>query len=302
MIISAYIVVFMIAAAVGWLFESIYGILRLGRWDRRGFLFGPLCPIYGVGVVAGLLAFNRPEVASGVVPVWAVFLASMAGSALLEYSVSLSMERLFGAVWWDYSDLPLNLNGRICLPASLLFGVGGVLVAYFVAPLFNTAYAQVPPVAFEVLALVFVGMLASDTTATLISLSDLMLKIMQMDEAVNTYADDKVQLLHEAVQQTSQGVKSSVGKAVDQTKGVGLLVLDRMESARDATTMKAERMASLPKAKIDDVAARLTLRERHLLRHIRRFGSEDLRNKAAALRLRLSERAASLAGRGEDDA
>jgi uncharacterized membrane protein len=120
---------FTAASLAGWLFESLYAIVRTGHWERRGFLYGPCCPIYGVGLVAAILLFDRPEVVSGDLPPWAVFVLSMCGSAVLEYTVSVAFENLFGAVWWDYSDMPLNLNGRICLPASLLFGLAGVVVA-----------------------------------------------------------------------------------------------------------------------------------------------------------------------------
>jgi hypothetical protein len=110
---------FTAASLAGWLFESLYAIVRTGHWERREFLYGPCCPIYGVGLVAAILLFDRPEVVSGDLPPWAVFVHSMCGSAVLEYTVSVAFENLFGAVWWDYSDMLLTLNGRICLPASL---------------------------------------------------------------------------------------------------------------------------------------------------------------------------------------
>ena len=64
---------------------------------------------------------------------WQVFLASATGSAVLEYSTSWVLEKLFHARWWDYSNIPLNLNGRICLPFALCFGTVGCLLYYFVS-------------------------------------------------------------------------------------------------------------------------------------------------------------------------
>ena len=149
--------------------------------------------------MVGFLLFDRPEVASGAFPVWGVFLASMAGSAVLEYGVSVALERLFGAVWWDYSNLPLNLNGRICLPASLLFGLAGLLVAYVGVLLAHEIAALVPATVFEVAALVAVGLLACDFTATVISLSDLMDKVAALDVSVNERADEQLQQTVEAL-------------------------------------------------------------------------------------------------------
>ena len=67
----------------------------------------------------------------GLTPEWyQVFLVSMVGSAILEYATSWTLERLFHARWWDYSNMPLNLNGRISVPSSVFFGLGGLLVVY----------------------------------------------------------------------------------------------------------------------------------------------------------------------------
>lgn len=301
MSVSAYIVFFGAASFIGWLFESFYSILQTGHWERRGFLFGPFCPIYGVGVVAGLILFDRPEIASGEIPAWVVFLASMAGSAVLEYTVSVALEKLFGAVWWDYSNMPLNLNGRICLPASLLFGAGGIAVAYVVAPFFSSACAQVPPIAFEIGALATIAMLACDTTATVISLSDLMNKITQMDKAFNGYADDKVVQLHEAVQQTSQGVKNGVDWTVNQAKDGGSIVIGHVRNVKDVTTRKTGAVISNQQARIKDIASRLTSRQIRLLNSIRRFRTEGLREEANALLSFLSTRSSGEEENDSDD-
>ncbi len=261
MSVSAYVVVFFVAAYFGWLFESTYSILHSGKWERRGFLYGPYCPIYGVGVVVWLLLFNRPEVASGEFPAWMVFFVSMCSSAVLEYSVSVILERQFGAVWWDYSDFPLNVNGRICLPASLLFGAGGLFVTYIVAPVVNGLYPLFPSSVLELLALINVALMAADTTATVVSLSDLMDKIEQLDRSANEHAEEKVQQISDAVQQRTQGVRQGVGKAVTHQQIM-----------------------------VNGIANRITAHQALLLGRIRRFRTDDLRDRANALRLLLSER------------
>lgn len=65
---SVYVAWFFVASCAGWLFESVYNVVRTGHWEKRGFLYGPFCPIYGVGVVVGFLLFDQPEVASGAFP------------------------------------------------------------------------------------------------------------------------------------------------------------------------------------------------------------------------------------------
>lgn len=190
-----------------------------GRWERRGFLFGPLCPIYGFGVVAGLLLFGGPGALMADFPAWAVFLVSMGGSAVLEYAVSVALERLFGAVWWDYSDLP-----AICLPASLLFGAAGVFIASVLVPLLNEAATRISPGVFEVLALVSVALVACDTTATVMILSDLKEKIVGIDESANGYASMRVEQAVGAVRSVSDRLNGGARKIIGRQGGLDYVV------------------------------------------------------------------------------
>ena len=86
---------------LGWVFESTYCAVTNGEWERRGFLFGPICPIYGISATLALLLFDNAAVSSGAFPPWAVFLVCAAGSAVIEYATSFALERAFGAVWWE---------------------------------------------------------------------------------------------------------------------------------------------------------------------------------------------------------
>lgn len=164
--VSRYFVWFVTYSVLGWVWESAYCTVRERTWENRGFLFGPACPIYGTGVAVGLACWEA-ALDAGVTPAWwQVFLLSMAGSAVLEYVTSWALERLFHARWWDYRDMPLNLNGRICLPASILFGLAGLLVAYvFYQPTVDVT-ARLAPVAVEALSLVLMAVLAADTAVT----------------------------------------------------------------------------------------------------------------------------------------
>ena len=119
---------FILYSILGWIYETIFCSVKTLKWDNRGMLIGPYCPIYGVGAVLDVL------VCSGLPNYGAVFLTCMLGSAVLEYTTSYTTEKLFHAVWWDYSDLPLNIKGRICLPCSLGFGAAGLIVLYGIHP------------------------------------------------------------------------------------------------------------------------------------------------------------------------
>ena len=111
---------FLFYSFCGWVYESILVSILERRPVNRGFLNGPLCPIYGVGAVGAVVVLG--QVHNPLV----VFLLSMVGASILEYVTSWVMEALFHARWWDYSDYKFNLNGRICLLGAFVFGVGGV--------------------------------------------------------------------------------------------------------------------------------------------------------------------------------
>ena len=128
MSVCAVFIWFVIYSIFGWIYESTYCTINERRWENRGFLYGPVCPIYGIGIIFIILMWHVAEARGIDLAWWQIFLCSFIGSIILEYSTHWALEKLFHAYWWDYSNMPLNVNGRICLPASLLFGMGGLAV------------------------------------------------------------------------------------------------------------------------------------------------------------------------------
>lgn len=122
--LATWFLIFIFYSFLGWLSEVIIGLIQRQRFVNRGFLIGPICPIYGTGAL--LLMFCL----SGLQNPALIFIGSITLSAILEYSVSYIMERLFHVRWWDYSEKTFNLNGRICLESLLFFGIGGSIIVY----------------------------------------------------------------------------------------------------------------------------------------------------------------------------
>ena len=112
----------------GWVWETIYCSIVERRPVRRGFLFGPACPIYGTGAIAVYVLLGHLES-----PV-AVFVAGALLATVIEYSTGRVLEERFGKRWWDYTDWPLNYRGLICPIASAVFGVFSVLVVFVIEP------------------------------------------------------------------------------------------------------------------------------------------------------------------------
>ena len=108
------------------------------RLVNRGFLNGPLCPIYGTGAILGVAILGN--VHNPII----IFLISMVGATILEYTTSWVMEQLFHARWWDYSNFRFNLQGRVCLLGALIFGLGGVGVVLGSQPYVERVTDMIP--------------------------------------------------------------------------------------------------------------------------------------------------------------
>ncbi len=191
--LSRYFVYFVIYSVMGWIYESIFCTIYSKKWENRGFLFGPLCPIYGAGGV-GITAIA--EFFDKVLKIdfrwWQIFIISFFGSIILEYCTSWVLEKLFHAYWWDYSDLPLNINGRVCLIYSCGFGVAGILVIEVIAPFTMFITSWMTPIMFEFFALVLMGIVAMDTAFTVAALSDFDRTIVELENTVNQYMEEFV--------------------------------------------------------------------------------------------------------------
>lgn len=127
--LSTLFLYFIVYSFLGWCVETTYCCAKERRWVARGFLFGPVCPIYGVGVLLMLLFFaplmDRPALF--------YFIATLVMTGW-EYLVGLFLELTTHIKYWDYSDMPLNLHGRVCLPVSLCWGTLSYMTLFFLHP------------------------------------------------------------------------------------------------------------------------------------------------------------------------
>ena len=130
--LAKYMIYFTFMGFIGYIYECIAMTLWLGRWDNRGSLYGPFIPIYGLGALEGSLFLIHclPEHTPLV-----VFLTGLIGSALLEYPIHYLIDKYLHQTYWDYSRSPLNLHGRICLPAAIGFGIGALVIICGINPM-----------------------------------------------------------------------------------------------------------------------------------------------------------------------
>lgn len=212
--ICGYVAWFGLFSVLGWVYECTYCAIKNRRWDNRGFLFGPVCPIYGVGVVSIVLALQAAgSLGCELTGWWQVFLVSFAGSMALEYATSWAMERAFHAYWWDYSNVPLNIRGRTCVPAGLLFGGGGLLAVYVLMPAMAQVSASVPEVALEACSYLVVLLMSVDATLTVTVLTDFEERVASADRSFN----DRAEAVTERVATTVSSAPGRIRGEVAQT-------------------------------------------------------------------------------------
>lgn len=127
---SLFFLLLMLYSFLGWCGEMVYCSLGQRRLcEKRGFLNGPVCPIYGHGALVVLLCLH-----GGCKNPLLTFLLGAVLTSLVEYITSFAMEKLFHMRWWDYSQYKFHLNGRICLLNSTLFGLASVFLCHFANP------------------------------------------------------------------------------------------------------------------------------------------------------------------------
>ena len=264
MIVAEYFIRFVFFSFLGWVYECIYCTIKSGGWENRGFLIGPICPIYGFGASITWYIFRDMDIFSNGLPgysqpAWKIFAVCAVGSAILEYSISFLLERIFNAKWWDYSDTPLNINGRICLPATCGFGVAGVLIVKYFFPWLDR-YDDVVlyhPLVNEVLALAFMLVIGMDIALTEASLTSLL------------------EILDEAQEKFDERMEAGVA-SISQMPG----------AVKERAVAGVETITSAP-ARLKDMTAkvpRLSWRQRYHLHSIKTFVKPQHRKRARQLR------------------
>ena len=164
-----YFLLFIIYACIGWAVDVIGTFIGNKKIINRGFLIGPYCPIYGV---AGLImGFTLARYESDPL---VLFIMSTLICSVIEYITSYVMEKIFHTRWWDYSHERFNLNGRICLSCSVLFGALGLLVVYFIHPFMLNLLYQIPYGILMIIGLVMLILFVTDIVISSVIISKFM--------------------------------------------------------------------------------------------------------------------------------
>lgn len=162
-----YFIYFLLFAFIGWLLETAFSFYSLGYFTKRGFLYGPLCPIYGFGALILIMFFSTYKRHNLKLFIYSAFVFSV-----FEYMVSFCMEALFSLKWWDYFQDFLNLNGRISIFYSFAWGIIAILFINFIYPFFkkklNIILSKIPYKLQITIVYILFGVFLTDTVLSCI--------------------------------------------------------------------------------------------------------------------------------------
>lgn len=183
----------MIYAFLGWCLEVVYSTVHTGKFINRGFLNGPYCPIYGVGMIIVIVLLEPFKIN---IPIF--FLGSVAITTILELVTGFVLERIFNQKWWDYSMQPFNLKGYVCLGQSLVWGLACIFVIYIFQPFVND----------------FIHLMSGDVGRALLMF---ILAVFTIDVAITILVLSKVKHYSRVLDEVGDRIKSlsdSVGKNI----------------------------------------------------------------------------------------
>lgn len=143
--------VFFLYSVLGYILEVSVTTKDIKKINlSRGFLIGPYIPIYGTGAIIISLLLTKYQT-----DLILLFVMGTIICTVLEYFTSYLMEKVYKLRWWDYTNEKYNLNGRVCLKNSILFGLGGVLIIKFINPLIEKLFTLTPNIVLIVLSVIF---------------------------------------------------------------------------------------------------------------------------------------------------
>ncbi len=173
---------FFIYCFIGWVWETMFVSVKEGKLANRGFLTGPVIPIYGVAATTMLIAFfnsfMKPYVTQeGVKSFVIIFVMGAVLASVVEYVTSYVMEKFFKVKLWDYSEFPLNIQGRVCLFPSLFWGLMAIVLVKGLHPLLLKRIERFPERPAEIVGYVIIGIFLFDLVSTIIATAELSKKI-----------------------------------------------------------------------------------------------------------------------------
>ena len=242
------VIIFALISFGGWVYETIYCSVAEGEFTKRGFLFGPTCPIYGIGAIAEWLVLG--QISNPII----VFIIGGLLATVIEYSTGLFLERRFKKKWWDYSMFKFNLHGRICPQASAVFGAFSVTSVFVLVPTMLNILMIFSKHTVSVVAFIVVTLYFLDTVASLLWNGP------TTHHKVEAAAQDASMKVEEAAQNASQKVSAAAQNASQKANAAAQKANAAAQNATLIATQKAQQVSQkvqVTKQKLDDTTQKV---------------------------------------------
>lgn len=260
------VLIFALISFGGWVYETIYCSVVEGEFTKRGFLFGPTCPIYGIGALAVWLVLGQ------ISNPFIVFIIGGFLATVIEYSTGLFLERRFKKKWWDYSMFKFNLHGRICPQASAVFGAFSVTSVFVLVPAMLNILMLFSRHTISVMAFIVVTLYFLDTVASLLwngptthhkveaAAQDASLRI---EEAAHNASHQVDAMAQSASQKVSAAAQNASQKANEAAQKANAAAQKANAAAQTATLLAAQKAkevsqkVQVTKQKFDDTTQKV---------------------------------------------
>lgn len=215
---------------LGWVVESLYKSIRTRKLVNSGFLYGPICPIYGFGALIMLLTLKHFEFNGAVLFIMAVIILS-----IWEYIVGLLLEKIFKTKYWDYSNYKFNINGRVCLTNSMFWGLLALIFIYGIHPPIQEMLGNVSVYVQTYINVFLFVLIIADTIFSVIKVYNINISEYSLENITNNI---KAQV---------EKIKEFAGNKVKESE-----TIEKMQNALNELKQKQEVM----KAKLEKQTAR----------------------------------------------
>lgn len=255
--LSQWILFFFIYSFIGWIWESCYVSVKKRHWVNRGFLHGPMLPIYGSGAVVILISTIGVRNNS-----WLIFLFGLVAATLLEYVTGAVMERLFHVKYWDYSNQKFNMKGYICVSSSLCWGVFSVLLVRVVHVPIERIVLNIPLRITDIVAMLMTIGASVDLTQSFNEALDLKRVLVQLEES-----REQIRRMQERLKKASEeklaGYRQRSDELIEEYRSRSEKILEeyRQRAAERTQTRRSERRAYLERIEMRREQRRLQLEE-----------------------------------------
>lgn len=242
------VIIFALISFGGWVYETIYCSVVEGEFTKRGFLFGPTCPIYGIGAIAEWLVLG--QISNPII----VFIIGAVLATVIEYSTGLFLERRFKKKWWDYSMFKFNLHGRVCPQASAVFGAFSVTSVFVLVPTMLNVLMIFSKHTVSVVAFIVVTLYFLDTVASLLWNGP------TTHHKVEAAAQDASMKVEEVAQNASQKVSAAAQNASQKANAAAQKANAAAQNATLIATQKAQQVSQkvqVTKQKLDDTTQKV---------------------------------------------